>query len=161
MINPSGVPAIGKAKNQSKLKYPLMYMIMIASPEEEKLANGFIESIKKFGGSYSTAPVVIVLSDTAKTRSESLKGKVMALVELEMNETLRRFPFSDKVYACAQIEKIVEGKNDWLVWLNPDALMIAPPEEIVSDRNACASLRPVHIINIGSGKLFFAGITTI
>ncbi len=149
MINSSGIRAAGKDKDQSALKYPLMYMIMIATPEEEKLANGLIESIKEFGGSYSVEPVVVVLSDTAKTRGESLKGKVMALVELEMNETLRRFPFSDKVYACAQIEKMMESRTDWLVWLNPDALVVAPPSEILAGNDSWVSLRPVHIKNIG------------
>ncbi len=134
-----------------KQKFPLTYMIMISSREEEKQASVLIKSIRKFGGKFSDEPVVIVLSDTIRALGESLKGNAIEIVKLDMNEILRRFPFSDKVYACAQVEKLVEGKTDWLVWLNPDALMIAPPEEIVSDKNACASLRPVHIMNIGSG----------
>jgi hypothetical protein len=60
----------------------------------------------------SPVPVVIVLADTLRTKGESLKGIVMDIVKLKMNESLRGFPFSDKVYACAQVEKIMENLTE-------------------------------------------------
>ena len=134
-MNSLEILTVGKTICQLQGKYPLTYMIMINSPEQEQQANVLIKSIYTFGGCKSPAPVVIVLADTLRTKGESLKGIVMEIVKLKMNESLRGFPFSDKVFACAQIEKIMENRTEWLVWLNPDALMVAPPLEIMTDRN--------------------------
>jgi len=149
IISSLKILTVGKIICQIQEKYPVTYMIMIDSPEQEQQANVLIKSINTFGRCNSPAPIVIVLADTIRTKGESLKGRIMEIVKLEMNESLRRFPFSDKVYACAQVEKIMENRAEWLVWLNPDALMVAPPIEIMTDKNAWASLRPVHIKNVG------------
>jgi hypothetical protein len=129
----------------------MTFLIMIDSQMQEKQALTLVKSIRKFGGEYSTSPVIIVLSDTSRTKGITLRNNADIILNLEMDEKLRNFPFSDKVYACALVEKLVTGKSDWLVWLNPDALVVAPPGEIVADQNAWASLRPVHIKNVGIG----------
>lgn len=127
----------------------MTYVIMINSLEEEKRAEILINSIRAYGGNYSSMPVILVVSDSTQTQGSSLKGKVQEIITLKMNERFRQFPFSDKVYACAQVEEMVAGKTNWLVWINPDALMVAPPTAITANSNAWAALRPVHIQNIG------------
>jgi len=130
----------------------LTYLIMINSEEQEHQAEFLISSIRRFGGIYSAMPVIVVNSDPARFTCSSLVNKANLIVNLEMPESLRVFPFADKVYACAQVEKMVAGKTDWLLWINPDGLMVAPPVEIFSDTGAWASLRPVHIQNVGIGQ---------
>lgn len=123
---------------------------MINSSEEEKQTGILIESIKNFGGKNNSAPVIVIISDSTKTKGKSLEGKAQEIINLKMDEKFRSFPFSDKVYACAQVEEMMANKTDWLVWLNPDVLVLAPPVEITADKNAWACLRPVHMQNVGS-----------
>jgi len=75
--------SVGKIVCQIQEKYPLTYMIMIDSPEQEQQANVLIKSINTFGGCNSMAPIVIVLADTIRTKGESLKGSVMEIVNLD------------------------------------------------------------------------------
>ncbi len=133
----------------AQARSPLTVLVMIATPQEEKEACVLISSLRTFGGDYREAPVVIVLSDPSKADGKSLAGKAQEIVPLKMNERFRQFPFADKVYACAQVEAMAAYKTDWLLWLNPDCLIVAPPVEITADRNAWAALRPVHLQNIG------------
>ena len=130
-------------------KYPIVYMVMINSPEEEKQADVFISSVRSFGGQYSNAPIILVVADSTKTRGTLLAGKVQKTVIVDINEKLRTFPFSDKVYACAQVEELVADTADWLVWANPDIIELVPPIEITTDTSAWAALRPVHVQNVG------------
>ncbi len=128
----------------------LTFVVMIATPQEEKEAGVLVDSLRTFGGEYAQSPVVLVLSDPAKADGRSLAGKVQQTVVLKMDELLRAFPFSDKVYACAQVEELVAQKTDWLVWLNPDCLILAEPRALAADAATWAALRPVHIQNIGA-----------
>lgn len=130
-------------------KCPMIYMIMISSRAEESKASLLVKSIRAFGGVYNAASIVIVNANPAVTRGESLAGDALEIVDLQMDARLRSFPFSSKVYACAQVEEMVAHKTRWLVWLNPDALVVAPPAAIVAHDDAWACLRPVHLKNIG------------
>jgi hypothetical protein len=124
-------------------------MIMINSPYEEQTADILIKSIRAYGGVYSSAPIILVISDSTKVQGKSLMNEVEKIVNLKIDEKLRQFPFTDKVYACAEVEELVADKTNWLVWLNPDILILAPPTAITANNDAWASLRPVHIQNIG------------
>jgi hypothetical protein len=145
ILNCTGDHGTGKEKET------LIYLVMIDNPEQERQADILIRSIRTFGGVYAASPVFAVVSDPGNLQVNELQGKADTLIMLDMNEELRNFPFSDKVFACAQVEKLVAGKADWLVWLNPDALMVSSPVEILAGKEAWASLRPVHIKNIGIG----------
>lgn len=125
-------------------------MIMIGSPREEKEAAVLIDSLRTFGGEFARMPVVVVLSDPSRADGRTLAEKVQETATLKMDEDLRQFPFADKVYACAQVEALVADKVDWLLWLNPDCLIVAPPSEIAASSEAWAALRPVHLQNIGA-----------
>jgi hypothetical protein len=128
---------------------PMTFMIMISSPNEEKAAGFLIKSLRTYGGVYSSAPVILVISDSTKVQGKTLTNEVEKIINLKIDERLRQFPFTDKVYACAEVEQMVADKTDWLVWLNPDVLILAPPTAITADKDAWASLRPVHIQNVG------------
>jgi len=129
---------------------PMTFVVMIASAEEETQAAALIDSLRTFGGAYAQAPVILVLADPAKADGRSLAARVQQTVVVRLNEQLRRIPFTDKVYACAQVEELVAGRTDWLVWLNPDCLVLAEPRALAADREAWACLRPVHIQNVGA-----------
>ncbi len=138
------------SESVAQARTPLTFMVMIATPQEEKETGVLIDSLRTFGGEYAQSPVVLVLSDPQKTDGRALADKVQQTVVLEMDEQFRPFPFSDKVYACAQVEELVAQKTDWLVWLNPDCLILAEPRALTADPAAWAALRPVHIRNIGA-----------
>ncbi|RPJ85186.1 MAG: hypothetical protein EHM13_01865, partial [Acidobacteria bacterium] len=43
-----------------------------------------------------------------------------------------------------------ENQAEWLVWLNPEMLVLAEPSELAGPLDAGAQLRPVHHRNVGS-----------
>lgn len=135
---------------QGRKPHKLNYMIMVGSPEEERQAEILIKSIREYGGEYSSEPVVLVCSQPSFSPGKNIAKKVQKIINLEMDDSLRKFPFSDKVFACAQVEGMVDNLTDWLMWLNPDALMFSPPGKIPADSGKWVSIRPVHVKNIGS-----------
>lgn len=139
---------LGSCSNNVENK--ITYLIMVASPYQEYQASVLIKSIRDFGGDYGRSPILVILADTTQTRGKHLEGMADKIVVLNMNENLRSFPFSDKVYACAQAEQMLAKTCRWLVWLNPDGLMTSPIKEMFSNGTAWASLRPVHIQNVGN-----------
>jgi len=129
----------------------VIFVIMVASPAQEKDAGLLIDSIRAFGGAYSNAPIYVVsaVPDPVPPGAK-LKEKVTKVIPLQMPESPRSFPFADKVYACAQVEEMVEKEADWLVWLNPEMLVLAEPTLIAGPPTTAAVLRPVHLRNVGS-----------
>jgi hypothetical protein len=71
-------------------------------------------------------------------------------LDLEIDQRFRSFPFALKVYACAQVEALVDGKADWLVWFDPRSLVLAPPTALDVPEQIAVSIRPVHYQNVGS-----------
>jgi len=128
----------------------IVFLIMIASPAQERDARLLVDSIREFGGSFNSVPIYLVTANPADVPGMSLKGKVTRIIPLEMNERHRSFPFSDKVYACAQIEEMTEKEADWLVWLNPEMFVLGEPSLVCGPSDAVAVLRPFHHRSVGS-----------
>jgi hypothetical protein len=130
----------------------VVFLVMIASPAQEKQAGILVDSIRSFAGAYSNSPVYLVVTGTEPTLGESLHGRASKVIRLQMDEKYRSFPFADKVFACAQVEEMVEKEADWLVWLNPESLVLKEPALLAASPSIGALVRPVHIKNVGVGE---------
>lgn len=123
---------------------------MVASQQEERDAAMLIDSIHDFAGRYKDCTIYVAQTDPDRLSCEDLRGQNVELVPLKMNEEFRSYLFADKVYACAQVETMVTGKVQVLVWMNPQCLVLRPPTELELKPPQAAAVRPVHIRNVGS-----------
>ena len=60
---------------------------------------------------------------------------------------LRRFPYSRKVLAAAQVERLVEKSARTLVWLDAETLVVSPPRSLVLRGRTVLAVRPVFLRN--------------
>ena len=125
-------------------------LVMVGSSQQEHDAEMLVDSMRDFGGAYGKCPIFVVQTDTERLACRGLAARGAQLVPLKMNEKYRSYPFADKVFACAQIEKMVAGDIETLVWMNPECLVLQPPVELELTSLQAAAVRPVHIKNVGS-----------
>jgi len=121
----------------------------IATQDEERAAGLLADSLRAFGGAYRSAPIYVLLANPTNVTGASLAGRVSRTLALDMENKYRSFPFAVKVHACAQVEALVDGKADWLVWFDPRAVVLTPLTSLEVDPNIGVSIRPVHFQNVG------------
>ncbi len=61
---------------------------------------------------------------------------------------LRDFPLGQKVFAAARAEELTAGST--LVWLDPDALFLRPPDDFLLPPGCSLAACPVHLKNIST-----------
>lgn len=125
------------------------FMFRVATPAQEKEAGLLLDSIRDFGGPFRSAPFYAVLVNPAQASGSTLTNRGARLVESDMDTKHRSFPFADKVYACAQIETLVEKEADWLVYFDTEAVVLNPPLSLFGPSGAGVLIRPVHYQNVG------------
>ncbi len=111
-------------------------------------------SIREFGGRFSAAPVWVLVPGRGKELSETVRKTLSELgVEIrmfEIDEKDLRFPLGAKASAAAEAERSAQGECEFLVWLDPDNMVIGEPEEFVLPAGVDLAYRPVHHIQVGS-----------
>jgi hypothetical protein len=61
------------------------------------------------------------------------------------------------VYAAAHVERLVERDADTMIWMDPESLVLAPPDGLVLPRGAAVALQPVFLLNkvgVPAGEAF-------
>jgi hypothetical protein len=110
-----------------------------------------IDSIRSFGGALSDCPIWLFEADPQKAPCSSLQSMDVQVLPLSMPDTVRRYYFADKVYACAQAEEMAGPGVQSLIWIDPACLIIKPPLLFDLGQSFDAAVRPVHIRNVGLG----------
>jgi hypothetical protein len=131
------------------------FLILFRSEEGERLARIVIESLRTFGGPLRDCPVWAFVLDPDRV-SRALPGiESVHRLPLAVDEDCPRYPFAQKVAACAQAEAMAGPEIRSLVLLSLDCLVINAP--LLFDLGpgsgaalADAAFRPVHHRNIGS-----------
>jgi len=127
----------------------ILYITAISSQVEAQQVNLLIKSLRKFGGRLGEYPVWIFCTDMKYSVSFS-ESDTLKLFDLKMDLPLRSYPLAEKVFACAQAEEMTRSDVGSLVWLNPDCLILNPPDLFGLRDQYDAAFRPVHILNVGS-----------
>lgn len=109
-----------------------------------------LESIRAFGGPLSECNIWVFHDDRLNVSLAELKELGTNVIQLELPENTRNYPFAGKVTACARAEEMAGSLYKSLVWMAPDCLVLRPPHLFDLDDNADAALRPVHVRNVGS-----------
>ena len=139
------------------------FLIMVRTPAQERDAALLIDSLRAHDPGAGKAPIYIALADPAAAPGTQLKAKGAKLIQLAKEASLAKFPFVDKVWACAEAEALAEKEAELLVWMNAEALVVAPLSELELAETKTAAVRPVHIKNVGlpvgaAPDAFWAGV---
>jgi hypothetical protein len=125
-------------------------MLMFRSAESERLARLVIESLRAFGGPMRDCPVWAFVLDPDLTPHTLPGMEGVHRFPLVVDEEFRRYPFADKVCACARAEEMSGTEIRSLAWLSLDCLVVNPPLLFDLGPLHDAAFRPVHHRNIGS-----------
>lgn len=126
------------------------------APNEELAwqAHMLAASIRQFGGELAQAPVwALEPRDAPRLSPESrarLKDLGVRLMPFPLVGGAQRFPFAAKVFAAASAEAWAEWETALLVWMDPDAIVLRPPEVLLLPQSAALGYRPVDHTLIGS-----------
>ena len=125
----------------------VVFATCVASQAEERDAELLIKSIRRFGGPLADAPIYVAVDDLAALPCDSLKALGAQLIPLEGDAEGRRYLFGQKVYAAAQVERMVASTARTLIWVDSNILVLAPPRPLELDGDLAVALRPVYLVN--------------
>jgi hypothetical protein len=126
-----------------------IFLTKVCSSAGKAAAQLLIDSIQTFGGEMRDYPIWVFATDP---QAESCRDLACPQVEVFLSpvpETLKHYPFGDKVFACARAEAQVPASIQSLIWLDLECLIIQPPVLFALENEFDAALRPVHIRNVG------------
>jgi hypothetical protein len=114
----------------------------------------FVESVRKFSGSFRDAPVWIYVSEASTEKYKKILNKISALradiYESSAPEAALEYYFSRKVFAAAEAETQAETQTEILAWLDEDTIILKEPKDFLLAHDKSLGYRPVMHQNIGS-----------
>jgi hypothetical protein len=122
----------------------------------EQLANilVFVESVRKFAGSFRDAPIWIYVPEGSKEKQKKIVEKFSAFhAEIHESSAPRaalEYYFSRKVFAAAEAEAEAADKAEILAWLDEDTIILREPKDFLLPKEKNLGYRPVMHQNIGS-----------
>ena len=138
-------------RNESK---NLVFASLVIPYQNEVESLIWVRSIREFGGKYSSSPIWIFIPNKIERLSESRRKELLEygveFFPFPIDENAARFPLAAKPFAAAEAERVALGKCDFLVWIDPDHMILNQPDEFILPAGINLGYRPVHHINIGS-----------
>lgn len=120
----------------------------------EREALMLAESIRAFGGKYAQSPIWILLPESEVAIVGEIIDRLVSLdlriVPFNYRLPLAEFPFARKVAAAATAEALAGGQTEFLVWLDPDSLVLQEPSPLLLPGAVSLGIRPVDHTLIGS-----------
>jgi hypothetical protein len=126
-----------------------VFITLASTPGERYRARLLIDSLRAFGGALSRCPVWLFEADPVAAPCAGLAGEGVRIIPLQVPDAVRHYYFSSKVAACAHAEAQAGPHVRSLVWLSADCLIVQPPLLFDLAPSLDATVRPVHIRNVG------------
>lgn len=127
----------------------VLFVTLASTAKELATARLLIESIRSFGGGLGSCPIWLFDFRPSDAADEFPRELEVRFVPAMVPATSKDYELADKVFACAEAERLAESEVRSLVWLSPDSLMVSPPILYDLGNNYHAAVRPVHIKNVG------------
>lgn len=127
--------------------HTMAFMTAVQSPADERKAMVLVDSIRAFGGPHADAPIYVVQLNRESNPCRRLAMRGVTLVSLELDPAVASYPYAYKAFAAAEVERLVAGKVDTLVWMDPGMLLLGAPTALRVDRQHAVALRPVFLVN--------------
>lgn len=126
-----------------------IFLTMVRSSGERDDARVLINSIRTFGGALSDYPIWLFEANPQAAPCQNLASANVHILPLNIPDTLKPYYFADKVFACAQAEKMAPPTVQSLIWIDPTCLVVKPPVLFDLGQSFDTAVRPVHIKNVG------------
>lgn len=132
----------------------LVFATTPASGGDERELILLARSIRAFGGELAGSRLWVFVPDQLPLTSRTKTALTAAGVQLHPYSapgTALAFPFAAKVYAAGAAEALARAEGaDLLVWMDPDTILIQPPEEFLLGADRQLGCRPVQLTLISS-----------
>jgi glyoxylase-like metal-dependent hydrolase (beta-lactamase superfamily II) len=125
----------------------LIFVVAVSNASEVRSVEFLLKSLREFGGKYKRSRFYVVYDKNADTSKDILLKYDVEFVPLQMDSLAVGYLFSKKVYACAQVEKLIALKDCSLVWLDNECLIFSQPDELELKANKQVAMRPVFLLN--------------
>lgn len=126
---------------------PVAFATSVESPAQARKAELLVSSLRRFGGPLATASFYVVVDGSFPGLSARAAELSATLLPLRADAPIPPVPFARKVFAAAQVEALVARSAGTLVWLDPESLVLAPPDALRLARAEIAAVRPVFLRN--------------
>jgi hypothetical protein len=126
-----------------------IFLTKVRSPAGKAAAQLLIDCLRAFGGEMRDCPIWVFATDPQVESCQGLAGSQVEVFHLPTPETVKQYPFGDKVFACAFAEARAPAGTQSLIWLDLECLVIQPPLLYALGDGFDAALRPVHLRNVG------------
>lgn len=126
-----------------------VFLTLMRSDSEKSCVRILIDSIRSFGGTLSNCPIWIFEPVSHGINCNYPESTGVRVFSLNVPDKVKHYLFADKVYACAEAEKMATPEIQSLVWIDPACLVIKPPILFNLNQSFDAAVRPVHIRNVG------------
>lgn len=126
-----------------------VFVTAVRSRRGRSYARLLIDSIRSFGGALSHSPIWLFEADDLAVAGDGAANMDAQVFPLETPGTVEHYWFAEKVWACAQAERMCDPSVQSLVWIAPDVLILRPPLLFSLGQAFDAAVRPVHITNVG------------
>ena len=124
------------------------------SERSEKSAFLLTESIRAFSGALSDSSIWCLVPENNFTLSEGVRIRFQDLgiksIPFHSKSNIKDFPFADLVTAVGHAEFLALNEVEFLVWLNPNSMILNEPAEFLLSDKIKFGYRPVHHTLIGS-----------
>jgi len=132
----------------------LICTVVYPDPVSETNARILIESLRAFGGSLATIPVLCLVpamgKDVSPTFRDVRQTNAVRITSFAMPVEAVRFPLAADVAGAAHAENKARDAYDLLVWLGANTIVFQEPRHFLIPDHAILGYCPVHHTNIGS-----------
>lgn len=106
-----------------------------------------VESLRMYGGIYSSSSVYVVKADTLIDFAGLSELGGVFLLHLRPDALWSGYPFAVKAFAAALAEKEVGESADYIAWFDPETIILSEPGGLLPDDLSKAVVQPVFLSN--------------
>lgn len=123
------------------------FMTFASTGEQVRSVRAMIKSIRGNAGEYSNCKIYVVLAQPDEATGNLLAGENVGLLRPEADTVVLNYPLAVKAFAASQVEQLVKGKIQTLVWLDPGVIVLGSPEDLDLKGRYDICVRPVSLVN--------------
>lgn len=122
---------------------------LAGTDKELASARLLVESIREFGGEMRRCPIWLFDFRSSQEQSALPQELEIDMLPSTVPDRIAGYELADKVYACAEAERLAPAQIRSLMWLSPDNLVVNEPTLYGLGHSHDVAVRPVHVKNIG------------
>lgn len=123
------------------------FMTLVSTGEQERSVRAMIKSIRENAGEYNNCKIYVLLAQPDEATGNLLAGENVELLRPGADSIFLNYPLAVKAFAASQVEQLVKGKIQTLVWLDPGVMVLNSLKDLDLKGGYDVSVRPVSLVN--------------